>query len=431
MEWVLQDHKSSVWYKADYDGSVVNLNPSSYKGLVEHYKDLHDGEEPDVVPTWHVEFDPTRFEVIDPTKRWINKYCPTPLRQATYEPNFVCPPNVEAILRSLTVEDTMFEHFLDCLAHVWQTGTPTRTAHLFRGTTGTGKGTLFREILVPLFGAKHCREIGMEVFDSNFNPWAEDKLFVMLDEGEIDDRNSARLINKCNNLITEHTIELHCKGRNTVPMPNFINLIVATNNRAPLKLPQEDRRWNVAPAQERSLKAQGYNVHNIKKIESELPAFAALLSHRQYDIAKVSVPLENDARQELFLSTETSIEQIFRAFREGDLDFFCEHFHDAPEDAVDATTILFRKSVVRWLREYRNGPVKLDNNECKAAYQFLTGQPISPVKFGRIASRRWTSARTVRDGDNVFKGWTVTFNLREERWKYKVLNEKPKLHAVR
>lgn len=430
--WVIHEYKTSVYYKVEYDGQTVTLHKSDKDGVKTHYANNHDGEEIELIPEWTVEFDPTRTVALDPPNRWINRYQPTAYRLAEYKtPVTICPPVIETILRSLTVEEDMYQHFLDCLAHVWQTGTPTRTAHLFRGTTGTGKGTLFNEILSPLFGKNHCQEIGMDVFDTNFNGYVRDALWVMVDEGEIDDRSSARLISKCNNLITEETIQLHVKRENAIPIPNYVNLIIATNNRAPLKLPKEDRRWNVSAAQETSLKDRGFDTCRIEDIKHELSDFAAFLTHRKYDANKVRYPLNNEARNELFLSTETSVEQIFRAFKEGDLDFFCEHFDDEPEDAIDTTTITYRQAVKRWLRAYENDTVKLSNNECKAAYQFLTGQRISPIKFGSIAKRRWTMAKPVRDGDNVFKGWVVSFKLKEERWRYRILNEKPKLQAIK
>lgn len=431
IRWVFQDYKTSVYYKAEFDGQQVNLHKADLASVKNHHSNLHDGEELDVVPEWNVEFDPTRTDIIDPANKWINLYQPTAYKLEKYPVAAECPPIISSVIRSLTVEDEMYEHFLDWLAHIWQTGTPARTGFLFRGTTGTGKGTLFNEILTPLFGEKHCRAIDMDVFDNSFNPWAEHKLFVMIDEGEIDDRESNRLINKCNILITEKTIELHTKGKNTIPVRNFTNLIVATNNRAPLKLPKEDRRWNVAQAQEVSLIGQGFDVNQIPLIPEELSQFAAFLTHREYDEAKIRIPLENDAREDLFLSTETSVETIFRAFREGDLDFFCEHYEDEPKDSIEKNTVVYRMAVDRWLKETEEGkPVKIDNSEARAAYMFLTSSHIAPTKFGALAKRRWTMAKTVRDGDNVFKGWTVEFKLKEQRWIYKLLNKRPPMKIV-
>ena len=431
MRWVFQDYKTSVYYKAEFDGLQINLHKTDLASAKNHHSNLHNGEELDIIPEWNVEFDPTRTDIIDPPNTWINLYQPSPYKLEKYPVAAECPPIIASVIRSLTVEDQMYDHFLDWLAHVWQTGTPTRTGFLFRGTTGTGKGTLFNEILAPLFGEKHCRAIDMDVFDSKFNPWAENKLFVMIDEGEIDDRESNRLINKCNILITEKTIELHTKGKNTVPVRNFTNLIVATNNRAPLKLPKEDRRWNVAQAQELSLIGQGFDVTQIPLIQDELPQFAAFLTHREYDETKIRIPLENDAREDLFLSTETSVETIFRALRDGDLDFFCEHYEDEPKDSIDRHVTTYRMTVERWLKETELGnAVKIDNSEARAAYMFLTSSNISPTKFGALAKRRWTIAKTVRDGDNVFKGWTVQFKLKEQRWLYKLLKKKPPMKVV-
>lgn len=430
--WYIQDYKTNVYYKCKYDGATLTLTSGSKGDIQNDHADRNDGEELDVIPVWDVVFDPTNFSVLDIENRRINKYHPTSYRLENYEPTESCPPIISKVIKSLTVEEDMYEHFLDWLAHIWQTGTPAKTGFLFRGTTGTGKGTLFNEIIRPLFGDKHCRAIGMETFADGYNPWAEDALFVMLDEGEIDDRESSHLINKCNILITEDNIELHIKYRNTVPVKNFINLIIATNNRAPLKLPREDRRWNVALAQEDSLKTQGFDLEDIPKIRDELSDFAAFLTHREYDIKKVREPINNDAREDLFLSTETSVEQIFRAFREGDLDYFCEYVELKDKtDVLDPVTTIYNKTIQRWLEQIDTGkPIKMGHSEARTIYQFLTSSKISPSKFGSLCKKKWVMAKSVRDGDDVYKGWTIDFKLKEQRWKYKLLGAKSQMKVV-
>lgn len=430
--WYIHDYATNVYYKCKYDGTNLTLTSSSKGDIQNDYGDRNAGDEIDIIPVWDVIFDPTTFDLLDIENRKINKYHPTVYRMSEYEPTEVCPPIISRVIKSLTVEDDMYEHFLDWLAHIWQTGTPAKTGFLFRGTTGTGKGTLFNEILRPLFGDKHCRAIGMETFSNAFNPWAEDALFVMLDEGEIEDRDSNQLINKLNIYITEDNVELHIKHRNTVPVKNYMNLIVATNNRAPLKLSREDRRWNVALAQEDSLKSQGFNVEDIPRIKDELADFAAFLTHREYDLKKIREPMNNDAREDLFLATETSIEQIFRAFKEGDLDYFCEYVELKDKtDVLDPLTTIYNKTIQRWLEQIDKGKtIKMANAEARAIYQFLTNSKISPSKFGSLCNKKWTQAKTVRDGEDVYKGWEIDFKLKEPRWRLKLLETKKLMKVV-
>lgn len=416
--WIFRDYKTDNYYTAKLVGDYTELVKTSRKGAVDFIKELNGGEEPEVIPTWEVEFDPTRLDTLNVQAKWINAFRPTEYLRATYDEPMPCPPIIDTVLRSITVNDETHEQLLHCLAYSFQTRLPWRTGWILRGTTGTGKGLLFNQILVPIFGHDQCVELTMDIFAEKHNGWIENKLFVMIDEGEIDHREASTILSKTKHLITEPYIQLRTMRKDAAPTPNFANIIVATNNRAPLKLEAEDRRWNVAPAQETSLKDKGFERDLVKQIPQELTQFCAFLAHFEVDVDKVSTPLESESRRELFEATENSVARFFRAFKEGDLQYFIEMFFDVPKpDLFDSAHNAYHTVLLRWAKASREGPVKINNAEVMQAYEFITGQRKQPAnKFGAMVKRQWKEAEQLRDDNLKFRGWEVEFKVEDEEW---------------
>ena len=416
--WIFRDYQTDFYYTAKLKEGFVELVRASRKGVVDFFKELNGGDEPEIIPTWNLEFDPTKTKTLDVQNKWINAFRPTDYLCKTYAEGVACPPIIDTILRSLTVDEATHEQFLHCLAYSFQTRKPWRTGWILRGTTGTGKGVLFHQILVPLFGHQQCIELTMDIFAEKHNGWIENKLFVMIDEAEIDHRDGSTILSKTKHLITEPFIQLRGMRKDAVTIPNYANIIVATNNRAPLKLDAEDRRWNVAPAQETSLKETGFDLELIEQIPNELEDFCAFLAHFEVNQNKVSSPLESESRRELFEATENSVSRFFRAFKEGDLQYFIEMFFDVPKPEVfDSVYNGYHDVLNRWVREYRKAPVRIGNAEVMRAFEFITGQRKQPAnKFGAMVKRQWMASKKLRDGDITFNGWEVEFKVEDESW---------------
>lgn len=435
LRWIFRTEDTDTYYTARMTpGENAIVHPTSRRGALDWMRALT-GDEPEIIPDWRLEFDPCRLDACDIDRRWLNLFRPTDYIKASHPLTHSCPPIIGRILRSICVDDVTYQHFINWLAHIFQTRQPARTAWIFRGTSGTGKGTLFTHILSPLFGNEHCRETTMEKFAEKFNDYIRATLFLMIDEGEIDDRQSSLLMAKAKHIITEPMVECRAMRQSAVPVPNFVNLIVATNNRTPIKLEAEDRRWNVAPCQETSLSDAGFDVNLIREIPGELDQFAAFLAHYQVNEDAVRSPLKTAPRLELTLASETSIEEIFRSLREGHLDFFAEHLFSEDGSEPSIFRAAYRAVVFRWCREYRDGPIKVANSELKAVYEYLTNGRITALKLGKIAAHRWCRARTLRDGSVVYKGWPVTFTSEEPAWIQRALDEesqtKPHLKVVK
>lgn len=425
--WIFMDYKSGAYYSilVHAEDDIDLISRSRQKAV--DYMAAYTGTpvEAGDIPIWNVEFDPTNNKVLDRDKKWCNLFQPTQYMKRDYPDARDCPPVIDRVLRSITVDEETHEQFMHCLAYSFQTRLPWRTGWILRGTTGTGKGLLFNHILRPIFGNKHCVEISMEMFSEKFNEFLEHAMFVMIDEGEIDHRDSATILAKTKHLITEPVVQLRAMQTGKRPVNNHANIIIATNNRAPLKLEAEDRRWNVAPAQEVSLKAQGFDPDTVSSIADELDDFCAFLMHFEVDAKRVRTPLESASRRELFEATENSVSRIFRAFKEGDLDYFIEQFFDAPAPELhDPVYNRYHLIIADWARSYSIGKVKVANDEVRSTYEFLTNSKVKASTFGKTVKVQWKEAQLFREGRDVFRGFEVDFKIKEVAWIHK-LNDMP------
>ena len=404
--WVFRNPATDTVHAALYDGSTVQIMPLSRPSVAD-FCSARFLPAPDFLPEYSTMFDPSSTMAVDHKAHTINLFRPTGLMRAEYPEAGTMPAMIRRVLSSIAVDEETYDHLVNWIAFIFQRRERTQTAWIFRGAHGTGKGVMFNKILKPIFGRDHAVETTLQIFGEKFNGYMEQCLFLMLDEGEMDDRGTDALIAKTKNLITEPTIDLRRMRTDVVQVPNFTNLIVACNKTAPIRLEETDRRWNVAPAQETPI---GLTQEDVDAIEGELPQFCAFLAHYKVDANKACRPLANQAKHELFLATENSVDRIFRAFKQGDLDFFAEHLMDTgPSDLLDPKFSAYSAAVRRWMTEFQHGEVLVTNGEVRGAYEFLTGNSVTPVKFGRIVANRWRSSTQIWANDTNHRGWWVRF----------------------
>jgi hypothetical protein len=92
-----------------------------------------------------------------------------------------------------------------------------------------------------------------------------------------------------------------------------------------MRIEANDRRFNVCPRQERQLLEPDESGEDlVGRIKDELPAFADYLMSREADRAKARQALDNEAKRRLQTVTQTAIEEVAKAFRDGDLAYFVE-----------------------------------------------------------------------------------------------------------
>lgn len=404
---IFRDFNSDEYYNGIYDVArdTVEIRGTASKAKLEDFLENHGIPMPESVPDWTYEFNPTTTKIIDFTDQWANKFIPTDyLKNTTISPTASVPPNIDLILRSITVDQQAYEHLLNWLAFIFQTRKKSKTAWLFSGIEGTGKGLLIDKILSPLFGDRYVARITSENLEDLFNARFEEAVFLFVDEFNIhDSRQLERLNNKIKNIITEERISIRRMRTNEYEANSYLNLIMATNAGTAIPLSPTDRRFNIAPPQNTRLEITDKQVDDIK---SELTDFANYLASFAVDSLKARSVLKNQARQDLIDKSYNSVDLFFNAVKAGNIEFFLDLIDHSDNTGFDIGAEEYKKLVKYWCE---NGIDFIPRDELQHAYCYLQNQKMSATKFSRMCTYHDLETMRKRVDGLITKGYKTNF----------------------
>lgn len=390
--YVFREAETDTYYNALYrqgDSSMMLLAPVRSKDRLKDFMNQYGYAMPDTIEDWTVAFDPTTTSIIDRQKRWVNKYRPTEylLRAPDLTAYPEVPPVIDKLLCSICAHDEKTrEHFLNWLACLVQSRERLETAWIFHGVQGTGKGLFLSRVLIPILGNHQVTEWTTKEFEDNFNASLEHTNLLWLDEFRVSDARSDAVMSRLKNLITEHTLPIRAMRTDTVMRKNWVNVIIATNYPDPVNLVANDRRFNVAPAQETPIRV---STDEIIALDDEVWLFASYLFHRQADFQKARTVIKNDARAQMIDASQATHEAFFTAVRVGNLDYFLNFLRvDTPADNVFEYQ-RFQNTVLSWVRDTVEDPeteVKIERDVLREIFRYITGIPTTPAKFSRMCS---------------------------------------------
>jgi hypothetical protein len=131
-----------------------------------------------------------------------------------------------------------------CAALVQRPGQLGHTALVLNGREGTGKGHFVVEALGGLFRSEQFLQLtDPEQLTGDFNGHLSNRALVFADESAWG--GDKRAVNKLKGLITERQIMIHRKFMTPSPEPNSLHVIIASNERLPVLLSGDDRRYTV------------------------------------------------------------------------------------------------------------------------------------------------------------------------------------------
>jgi Family of unknown function (DUF5906) len=213
---------------------------------------------------------------------------------------------------------------------------------------------LFAEIIRPLIGEPYCRSVTLPNLEDQFNGFMDQTLILFIDEVDTDQvRDMPKLTARLKNLITEQTIAVRAMRTDLQEVPNYLNVITASNQPNSMRIEDNDRRFNVCPRQEHKLLNESEKGKTlIASLRNELPAFADYLASRTADTSLARTALENAPKQELQRITQTAIEEVCEALRNGDLAYFASNMPDKLDDIH--RTIEFNHVGLHIADEYRH-----------------------------------------------------------------------------
>lgn len=406
---VFRDKNTDKYYNAVVkNGEIVRLAATTNKEKLHDFLAQYGVDQPPHIVDWDLVFDPRSDTQYDEGARWMNTFTPTKylLCQETAS---APPPTLDQVIRHVCVDLETYAHFMNWLAFIYQKREMTKTAWILHGTTGTGKGFLFHQIIRNLFGKKYTQAITIGELDEKFNAYMENKLFIFVDEVDFDHmQNAGKGFEKLKNHITEPTISLRAMRADSTGLDNYANFIFASNCFAPVPIPDNDRRFNVAPRQEKKLPIKS-NVL-AEALDKELDKLAAYLRGYPVNEEKAHTPLMNEARRSLINASKSSIDEFFEACSGGDLEYFTSSLNVGKELCLHTDEDEVRKLVRSWVDDAQNGrATRVTTVDLGKVYSFMQGSPFSLNKFGRMCVKNNMPARNIRKDGLVVRGFEIDF----------------------
>jgi len=198
------------------------------------------------------------------------------------------PETILAYLETFMPNEKKRTFFLKWLKHKLLTFEYSPLIFLFIGVSGSGKNTLFEDIITPFIGSDYVGTPSVQEFTDKFNGWILDKYFFFLDEfGELAKSKSEHEQIKANlkrftGSGTNGTLSLRLMHRDSFQY-NMKGSFIMAANKFPLILDPDDRRLVIIETPN-SLVSQkwvqdlgGTNILK-RKIQAELIHFAYYLS---------------------------------------------------------------------------------------------------------------------------------------------------------
>jgi hypothetical protein len=183
--------------------------------------------------------------------------------------------------------------------------------------------------------------------------------------------------------------------QNMIEVPNFTNVIVATNRSMAIKLQQSDRRWNIAPRQHTKIELSYDEIHH--QIPNELGSFVQYLLSLEIKATDAIQLIDTDSRDALLELSRTVADDFFASIKDGNLDFFAERLQETvpvPENGY----IAFAAIIQKWMQNaVDQAETEAPVDDLVAVYRYISGNgDITSKRFGHLASRHELRAKQKR-----------------------------------
>lgn len=412
------ERTTSTYYRGTYvsDTDTLDIYPAKTESMVRQFADSHGLRIGPNIPEWDMEFDPLNGVTVDFDNKVINTFVSTKYMKAPAKKVTKCPPMCLKIISHILADDkASINHLINWLACIAQNLDRTRTAWVFQGIPGTGKGLLFNKILKPIFGEKQTVIKRASELTEKWTDFAEGKFIVFIDEIQTSAlKDEAGYVANMKNLITEPTISVRAMFKNASPVRNYTNWLFASNKPDPVTVDKNDRRFNVGPYQGAEFPRP--TDEEIDAIEAELQTFYHFLLSYSVDKLQASTPLQSEARTTLQELSETTADTAANAIRDGNIEYFLNQLPDNkgynPDTKQQTRIDLYRRALFDILM--RTGPrgycvVKRD--ELFSLFNWVVGNMSnSPATFTRYLGHKQLTIRPLSvPGEKTQRGIAVSW----------------------
>jgi hypothetical protein len=263
-----------------------------------------------------------------------------------------CPPTIRvALLHVMGNCEKSLEQFLNWCACAYQTNKPTRTAWIWSGVQGTGKGLIIKEVMKPLFGEGYVLEKRTSELVEQFNAFLDKCVILNIDEADLRAAAKSDLEAKVKMYITGETLSVRDMRELQRVVPNHLNVILTSNNAVAADLPEGDRRFNVSPRQMQPITAKFPNTDAlVTQLQAEIRRFAGFIAQYPADVQRGRTAMQNAAKLEMIKAAARGPDEFAAALRDSDLQYFIDSYFDLSTRSAQVAEE-FRAALVGWVHD--------------------------------------------------------------------------------
>lgn len=417
-----RDFETATYWNGVYSSSknrLVKLAQAKSESQLRHFMKQHGQPLGDFIPDWDMEFNPYSKLIMDQKNRKLNTYKPSKYFARPPVPQPIVPPTIARVIyHALGSDDVTYERFLNWLAVIVQTLSMTQTAWVIHGTQGTGKGLMFNHVLTPLFGEENVTSRRMEELGSDFTEFMKHRFLVFIDEVQAGDNLFYdKITAKLKNLIVEPRVSVREMYKPSTLLPNFCNLIFASNNSRPVSIAPDDRRFNVGRYQSQPIIVTSADIDDLA---SEVGAFYDYLATRDADRQLARQPLDNIDRQRIIDASRPSIDIAIEALKGGNLEFFVDLLVDQQELIAPKNLTKYDQYSALIHDLTTTGRSRLSRDELLVLMRWCIDRvPDTPNKFTAMLRHHGLDLEPVWVNNRTQRGYDVSI------WKSGLVNSAP------
>ncbi len=164
-------------------------------------------------------------------------------------------------------DDELIKYVYDWIAYTFQhPDKPAGAAIVLRGEQGTGKGSI-AHFLSDIWGNHAAYISSPRELIGNFNGHLADTCFLFADEAFFSGDKSAE--GRLKSLITEPNLSIERKGIDSESQPNYLKIVMATNNDWAVPADKDSRRYCVCDVSSAKIGDRGRNRVSEKNVAKE------------------------------------------------------------------------------------------------------------------------------------------------------------------
>lgn len=183
-------------------------------------------------------------------------------------------------------DETIFNFIMAWAAHIIQRPTErTGISLVFRGKMGTGK-TIFGEIIGQLFENHYILVDDPRYLTGQFNAHMASCLLLQADEGFW--AGDVKAEGRLKGLVTSKKQMIEMKGKDPIPVKNYVHLLISSNNDWIVPAGHDERRFAIFDVGDNCIQNHAYFKAMFKELENG--GYEALLHYLQnYDLDSVDL----------------------------------------------------------------------------------------------------------------------------------------------